>query len=124
MPSILSLTGGFALSTNGVQKIGCAQASKQFTLASGNAVYEPKFSVLTTETTLQLGGMSAPFGVGWFFNLDPTNYLEIKAVASGKIFCKLLPNQFALIPLGSDVTAPVAIANSGTCLLEYAIFAP
>lgn len=75
-------------------------------------------SVATSETTINLGGVTTP---KWFFavNMDDTNYIDIKVAASGAIFTRLQPNDFCFLPLGGGAQAPVAVANTAACLLKY-----
>jgi hypothetical protein len=59
--------------------------------------------------------------MAWFRNLDSTNTISIKTAVAGTIIISLLPGWFALLPLGSGVSLPSAVASAGTPLLEYAI---
>lgn len=75
-------------------------------------------SILTTETTIGLGGVT-PLGYCMFVNRDPTNYIDIKTGASGTIIARLRPaGGFCLLMIGSGITAPVAIANTAACIME------
>lgn len=76
-------------------------------------------TINTSETALLLGdGNTLTGGDMWVRNLDATNYVEIKVAAAGAIFCKLLPGRFCLVPPGSGMTAPVAIANTAAVKVE------
>ena len=123
MANELSVTGSFSFAKNGITAFARAVTAKLVSV-TGNGLEYNVLSIATSETALQLGGLVAPFGWGWFHNLDATNYVEIKTVASGKIFTKLRALEFAMLPLGSDVTIPVAVANTAACLLEYALLPP
>lgn len=75
----------------------------------------------TSETALNLGSIGT---LGYILcrNNDPTNYVEFKTVASGTVFAKLKPGEMMLFRFGSGITAPVAIANTASCGLEYILF--
>lgn len=78
-------------------------------------------SILTTETVINLGSV-VTMGFVKFKNLDPTNYIELKNVASGVIIGKMFPGEpYGPVRIGSGITAPVAIANSGTCKMGVLI---
>ena len=81
-------------------------------------------AVLTSETTINMGGLAS---VGWFMakNLDTVNYIEIKDAASGHVVGKMFPGEtYGPARLGSAMQAPVAIANTNTCSMEYVACAP
>lgn len=84
-----------------------------------------KVSVATTETALDLGTLSAPFGLAMFINRDTTNYVEIRmATGAANDHIRINAGEFALFRFGSDVTAPYAIANTAAVQLEYCVWAP
>ncbi len=72
----------------------------------------------TSEEAVVLGEVSAP-GYGLFINRDATNYIELRVATSGAKFAKMLPGEFALLRLGSGAQAPFAIADTGSCKLEF-----
>lgn len=74
-------------------------------------------SIATSETAINLGGVSS-LGYCIIVNRDPTNYVEIKTATSGTIFAKLFPGELAMFRIGSGVTAPYAVANSGAVQIE------
>lgn len=84
-------------------------------------------SVGTSEEAIPLGEVSSP---GWFFakNLDPTNYVEVLTGTGGPAFARLRPatvsqpGHFCLLPLGTGVTAPFWVANTGACRVQYWLF--
>jgi len=90
--------------------------NRSFTM-SGNIVLDYVISIATTETAL------GTFSGGWIlmYNMDGTNYVEVKTATSGTIFAKLKAGEFALFRAGSGVTAPYAIANTGACKLRVMI---
>jgi hypothetical protein len=91
---------------------------------SGSTMAKGIMSVATSDTTIDLGTLSAPLGVGSFKNMDSTNYIEIKVAAAGTIIAKLLPGETWSWRLGSGISAPVAIANSAACNMRYRILPP
>ncbi len=77
-------------------------------------------SIGTTEEAVQLAEVTAP---KWsmFVNRDATNYVELKTGVGGVIVAKLLAGEFAILPLGSGMQAPYAIANTAACRLDVLI---
>ena len=78
------------------------------------------FLVGTSDTTIPLGTIGT-LGYAYFQNLDGTNSIDIKNVASGTIIAHLppAPSPPAFFYVGSGITAPVAIANVAACRLRY-----
>lgn len=77
--------------------------------------------VLVTEVAIPLGSVTAP---GWamFKNLDATNFIELRVGTGGAKFAKLKAGESAgPFRLGSGAQMPYAIADTGTCQLEYVI---
>jgi hypothetical protein len=113
-----------------------ASASLQFTTQTGitdfiqvadlvasvatEQFYRGLQSIPTSDTAINLGSLGA---INFFMavNRDPTNYLDIKTAVAGKIVAHLLPGYFCVIPLGSDMQAPSAIAHTGACVLDYLV---
>lgn len=91
---------------------------------AGNIYVRDIMTVNTSDTTINLGGLSSPFGVASFKNLDPTNTINIKVAAAGTIIASLLPGECWTWRLGSGISAPVAIASGAACLMSYAILPP
>jgi hypothetical protein len=73
-----------------------------------------------TEEAIVLGEVTAP---GWFFaiNRDPTNFIECRVATGGAKFAKMKPGEFCMLRLGSGAQAPYAIADTGACMMEYAV---
>jgi hypothetical protein len=79
-------------------------------------------TIATTETAINLCGVSSPTAF-MVVNLDPTNYVEVKAATSGAIVSRLAKDTnsdgnggFHLTTgLGSGMQAPYAIANTDPC---------
>lgn len=80
------------------------------------------FLVGTSDTLIPLGTIGT-LGCAYFQNLDPTNSIDIKDVASGRKIAHLAPGgPPAFFTPGSDVTAPVAIASTTACRMRYRIW--
>lgn len=75
----------------------------------------------TSEEAIPLGEVTS---LGWFWarNLDETNFIQIRTGTGGTAFCKLLPGEACLLPLGSGITAPYAIADTAECNMQFAVF--
>ena len=91
---------------------------------NGNNVFRNIMTVNNVDTTIPLGGLVAPFGVCSFKNLDAVIAINLKVAAAGTIIARLLPGESWPWRLGSGITAPVAIADSGTPLMEYGMSNP
>ena len=76
-----------------------------------------KISVGTGETSIPKDQVTSP---RWamFVNRDFTNAIQLKVAASGAVFARLLPGEFALLPLGAGADTPVAIAENAACQLD------
>lgn len=77
-----------------------------------------KMNVAATEEAIPLGDVGT---LGYFFaiNRDATNFINIKTGTGGTIIAKLTAGAPCLIPFGSGVTAPYAIADTAACQMEY-----
>lgn len=75
-------------------------------------------SVGTSAAAIPLGGLA---NVGWcmFYNLDATNYVELKTATGGTVFCQLMPGEIALFRLDPSVTAPAWVAHTGACEVQF-----
>lgn len=83
--------------------------------------FKAKMSVTTAEVAIGLGPVTS-LGLAMFVNRDATNYLELRsATGAANDIIKILPGEFAIFRFGSDVTAPFAIANTNTCVMEYVL---
>lgn len=91
----------------------------QFTVA-GSTFVAGDVSVLTSETTIPLGGVTSPHWA-YFWNLDATDYLQIRPGIGLTALCRLYPGEGSPIPLDPSITALKAIANTATVLLRYMI---
>lgn len=89
----------------------------------GNQLYiRQEVTVGTSEAALDKGSVST---IGWayFKNLDPTNFIDIRrGSGSGNHFGRLLPGMEWSIYVG-DTFVPWAIADTGSCKLDYCLFA-
>jgi len=118
MANELTVTGTVAYSdANGVE----AEVSLDYTMSlSAPLMTKNILNVLTSETAIDLGGVTSPVML-IIVNLDTTNYVNVKVASSGAIAAKLLPGKGAIITLGSGMQAPVAIADTATCKVQYLI---
>lgn len=124
MSQELQVTGSIVFQKGNSGPLAKAIVGLLIDVSGNNCVYEAGLSIATSETTIQLGGLTAPFGWALFHNIDATNTINIKTGASGTIFCSLLPGEFALLRLGSGISAPVAVSSADTPKLEYVILQP
>ena len=86
----------------------------------GNFLIYDTISCPTSAQAIPLGQVTQPH---WavFYNLDPTNYIQLQNGASGAVFGRLIAGD--ITPFCLDPTCvPFTVANTGACLLEYAIF--
>ena len=99
------------------------------TLATARC-HHTKQNVGTTQEAINLGDVSS-LGVLVLVNLDPTNYIEVKTATGGTIIAKLFPLvdsgaaglNWCCLQVGSGITAPFVIANSGACEMEIFLLA-
>lgn len=91
---------------------------------SGGNYVKDIMTVNNTDTTIPLGGLSSPFGVAVFKNMDPVISISIRVAAAGTKILRLLPGECWALRIDSGITAPVAIADSGSPLMYYAILPP
>ena len=73
----------------------------------------------TTEEALQTIADITNFGLGYFHNLDSTNYVRVGKTADW--FCRIPPGEYQLIWLEPGITL-FAIANSAPVKLYYRIY--
>lgn len=77
-------------------------------------------SILTTETTIDLGALVAPFGWSAWKNLDATNWISLRlATGNTRDDIRIPPLGVAILHIGDDPTALFAIASTATCRLAY-----
>jgi hypothetical protein len=123
MANELQVTGSLTFSRDGIGALARAVTALNVNVNGVGGVYV-KLSIANVDTTLQLGGLAAPFGWSWFHNLDAVNAISIRVAAASTKIIRLLPGEFAFARLDSGITAPVAIADAGTPLLEYILLPP
>ena len=83
-----------------------------------------------SQEAINLGDVST-LGVMILVNLDPTNYIEVKHATGGTIIAKLFPLvdsgaaglNWCCLQVGSGISAPFVIANSGACEMEIFLLA-
>lgn len=122
MSNELSLTTAFTYSKNGVNLADAVTGLAQ--TVSGNGSIENVLALSTSAAALTLGGLSAPFGWGWFKNLDASIVIHLMTSTAGTIFASLPAGAGILLPLGTGLSAPAAKSASGTPLLYYRLFPP
>ncbi len=94
----------------------------QKTLATRKYVRN-RLTVTTSELAIPLGNL-ATLGYAFFINRDTTNFVEIRVATGGTKFARLdASSGFYFGKFGSGVTAPFAIADTASCLVDYVIFA-
>lgn len=127
MADELSVQGSLSFAKEGVtepvgvsRSVGMSVPLTQFDVAGSNYVSNV-LSVGTSATVIPLGSVSAPHWA-FFQNLDATNYLSIRNGSGGADLIKLLPYEFALVPL-PETAVPYGVAHTAACLLNYLIVA-
>lgn len=121
MASEITLTASLSIfkATSMSAARGISVTDALFNMA-GTPVEGGTISVATSETTIPMGQVTLPHWSAWH-NLDSTNFVIIKNAASGIGFIKLLAGEYAFFPMNTAYTAPVAVADTAACLLEYLI---
>lgn len=77
------------------------------------------------EEALQLGEITLTGSIVMIVNRDTTNFVEIKSGTGGLVIAKLTAERrFLILPVGSSITAPYAIADTGACLIDILIISP
>lgn len=78
-------------------------------------------AVGTSEEAIVLGDNTAG---GWFYcrNWDATNFSEVRGGTGTVDVIKMLPAEFALFRRSGDCTAPYAISDTASCLVQFSIF--
>lgn len=78
-------------------------------------------TIATSDTAINLGSV-ATLGYMILVNRDTTNYVDVKVAAAGTVIARLRPNGgFCMFLVGSGITAPVAIANTASCVIDKMI---
>jgi hypothetical protein len=99
--------------------VGLNFPQAQFTV-TGTTGIENFLSVAITETLIPLGGLTSPHWA-YFWNLDDTNYVQLRPNTGLAAFARLYPGVGFLIPLDQSMV-PYAIANTAPVVLRYAIW--
>lgn len=120
MASELTLTISGSFTKNGVTVTLPGVTASPINVAGGNLVLDV-LTVNNTDTTISLGGMSGTLGWAFFKNLDASIAISIRIAAAGTKIVRLLAGEAACFRIDSGITAPVAIADSGTPLLFYGL---
>ena len=125
MANELSVSMSFTYEKGNVEEISRTVSAKLVTV-SGNRIFHHIQAIgFAAEEALNLGELSSPFGWFWAKNLDDTNYVEIRFGTGASLdMVRLNAGEPCFFRLGSDITAPYAIANTASVDLEYVIFPP
>ena len=95
----------------------------QFTL-NGTSEVNGTASIPTTAggVVIPLGGVAGGT-LGWFLirNTDSVNFVTILTGVSGTTFLKLKPLEFAMGRFNTTITAPAALADTASVVIEYLI---
>lgn len=119
MADELTMSASVAYSDSDGTEVSIALTNVLTTLST-QAVFKQRVSVGTSEQALDLGNI-ASMGVCVFVNRSTTRTINLKTGTGGTVICSLLPGQFAVIPMGTGVTAPYVVALVGAAVLEYMI---
>lgn len=86
------------------------------------AVVRQKVGLTTTQQAIDLGNLAT---LGWavFLNRSETITIKLRTAVAGEFFATLPPGGFAVLYLGSDITAPYAVSVTSPAQLEYLICA-
>jgi hypothetical protein len=118
----LSISTAFSYSKSGVADADAMGSKLQTVSGSGRVCGNMTLS--TAAAAIDLGGLTAPLGWGWFRNLDASITIHLLTSTSGTVFASIPPGVAIPIPLGTGLTAPAAKSASGTPVLAYTIYAP
>lgn len=124
MANELTITVSATYKKGNVAEFSRTLTAKKVTVSANLGVYHIQ-NIGTSEEALDLGALTSPFGWAWFHNLDDTNYVEIRsATGASNDIIRLNAGEACLLRLGSDISAPYAIANTAAVDLEYWILPP
>ena len=121
MASEITITCSMAFAKGNVASISRASTGLARDV-TGSAYHANVQSVGTSEEAILLGDA----GVGGYFwgkNLDSTNFIKIRAATGIADLVRLKAGDVCLFRIDSGATAPYAIADTATCLLEYLLIA-
>lgn len=79
-------------------------------------------TVPTTAAAIPLGNVTAPGGIIWVKNNDPTNFIQLLTGTGGIAFARILPGEAYPLRLDAGLTAPFWKANTATVQATLAIF--
>ncbi len=100
--------------------LGRSVTGAQFSMAGNTLIGPTTLNVLTSDTLIPLGGVTAPHWA-YFRNMDSVNFLKLKTASAGAYFAKLLAGEYAFFPLLDTNAAIMAIADTASVFMEYMI---
>jgi hypothetical protein len=116
MADEIEVSGSLRLQRDGID-VMLSQLGRQFD-QSGSKYVEIIQEIGTSEEALDKGDITTP-GLCLAVNLDPTNFISIRAGTGLGNAIRLDANYgFALFKFGSGATAPFAIADTSACKLK------
>lgn len=121
MAQELTVTASLSFAKGNVQANGLTKSGQRFNVNGTKYIRGVQSIGFAAAEAIQLGEIAAP---GWLLvqNNDATNFVELHTqAAAGVAFAKLQPGEFALLRLGSGVTAPAAKADTAAVEIEYMV---
>lgn len=121
MANELTLAGlTIAFTKTNAPSVNLAPASLSVSVA-GTLTSDTVVAVTTAEIAIPIG--SVPTG-GYMFalNLDPTNFVHIRAATGSTNFIKMLPGEWCMFRCSATAAAPFAIADTATCNVRFLRF--
>lgn len=73
----------------------------------------------TSEEAIEIGEVSMTGAILMVVNRDATNFVEVKVGTGGTVIGRLTPQRrFLILPVGSGITAPFAVADTAPCIID------
>lgn len=120
MADELTIEAFLSFVKNGCSPDPASFARATFDVAGTNRIHQIQTIPTTASgTALSLGTSIGTLGYGFFVNRDATNFVELMTAVGGSKIIRLRAGECALFRFGQGVTAPAAIADTGSCDLEY-----
>lgn len=99
--------------------IGRSVSGLVLSMAGTQFIGPTSMLVTTSAIAIPLGQVTTPHWA-WFYNLDPTNYVQFQNGSGGAVFLRLNPGEGTWVPLDPGIT-PYAKANTASVQIEYLI---